>query len=79
MIRKSSLILKLTLYFFIFAIAAMMLSVSVSSVSAEEKPVANSGWEFQVAPYMWFLSLNGNVERYWIIVMVLTFSKRDTD
>ncbi|MEX1330414.1 MAG: hypothetical protein AB1Z29_26740, partial [Desulfobacterales bacterium] len=70
---------KLTLYFFIFAIAAMMLSVSVSSVSAEEKPVANSGWEFQVAPYMWFLSLNGNVERYWIIVMVLTFSKRDTD
>ena len=61
MIRKSSLFLKLTLYFFIFAIAAMMPSVSVSSVSAEEKSVANSGWEFQVAPYMWFFSLDGDV------------------
>jgi len=39
----------------------MMLSVSVPSVSAEEKPAANSGWDFQVAPYMWFLSLNGDV------------------
>jgi len=61
MIRKSRLFLKLTLYYFSFAITAMMLSVSVSSVSAEEKPAANSGWDFQVAPYMWFLSLDGDV------------------
>jgi hypothetical protein len=31
-----------------------------SSVAAEEKP-AESGWEFTVAPYLWAVSMNGNL------------------
>ena len=61
MIRKSCIFLNQPLHFFILTITAIMLSVSVPSVSAEEKPDADSGWEFQVAPYMWFLSLDGDV------------------
>ncbi|MEN8807871.1 MAG: hypothetical protein ABF291_10350 [Desulfobacterales bacterium] len=61
MIRKSCIFLKLKLCFFIVAITAMMLSLSVSSVSAEENPTENSSWEFRVAPYMWFISLVGDV------------------
>ena len=49
------------LFFFIIAITAMMLSVFVPSVTAEEKPAENTTWEFQVAPYMWFISLEGDV------------------
>ncbi|MEX1348142.1 MAG: hypothetical protein AB1Z31_10455 [Desulfobacterales bacterium] len=45
----------------IIPIAGLMLAACVSSVSAEEKPAANSSWEFQVAPYMWFISLEGDV------------------
>jgi hypothetical protein len=47
--------------FIIMSIAAFMLATYVPAVSAEEKPDADSGWEFQVAPYMWFLSLDGDV------------------
>ena len=61
MIRKSCIFLNQRLCFFIIAITAMLLSFSVPSVSAEEKPDADSGWKFQVAPYMWFLSLEGDV------------------
>jgi len=38
-----------------------MLAACVPAVFAEEKPAANSGWEFQVAPYLWFLSASGDV------------------
>ena len=31
-----------------------------SAVAAEEKPDAQSGWEFQVAPYLWAISMNGD-------------------
>ena len=61
MYRKSSTTLKQTRYFITMAIAALILEVFVPSVSAEEKPAVNSGWDFQVAPYMWFLSLDGDV------------------
>ena len=43
------------------AIAAILVALNIPAVSAEEKPVENSGWEFQVAPYMWFLSASGDV------------------
>ena len=61
MYRKSSTTLKQTRYFITMAIAALILAVFVPSMSAEEKPAVNSGWDFQVAPYMWFLSLDGDV------------------
>ena len=61
MIRKPCIFFKQTRCFFIIAITAMMLSLWVPSVSAEEKPDANTTWEFQVAPYMWFISLEGDV------------------
>ena len=61
MYRKSDITLKQKRFFFIMAIAAIIVALNVPSVSAEEKPVENSGWEFQVAPYMWFLSASGDV------------------
>jgi len=42
------------------AIAVLMIAACATSVLAEEKPAANSGWKFRVAPYMWFLSLEGD-------------------
>jgi len=53
--------LKQTLFFFIIGITAMMLPVCVQPVSAEEKPAGDSGWEFKVSPYMWFISASGDV------------------
>jgi hypothetical protein len=47
--------------FFIMAVAALVLAAYLPAVSAEEKPVESSDWEFQVAPYMWFLSASGDV------------------
>lgn len=44
----------------IIPIAGLMLTACVPAAFAEEKPAANSGWEFRVAPYMWFLSLEGD-------------------
>ena len=41
-------------------IVAFILTTFVPSVAAEEKPT-ESGWEFQVAPYLWAISMNGNV------------------
>ena len=60
-IRNSCIFLKQTLYFFIIAFTAMMMPLWVPTVFAEEKPHDNSDWEFQVAPYMWFLSASGDV------------------
>jgi hypothetical protein len=38
-----------------------MLTVFAPAVSAEEKANEQSDWEFQVSPYMWFLSLDGDI------------------
>jgi hypothetical protein len=43
------------------AIAAFLLAVFAPLVSAEEKSDGQSGWEFQVSPHIWFLSLDGDV------------------
>ena len=43
-----------------FMIVAFILTTFVPSVTAEEKP-AESGWKFQVAPYLWAISMKGNV------------------
>ena len=39
----------------------LTLTALVPSGTAEEKPDGEGGWEFSVAPYLWFMSMNGNV------------------
>jgi hypothetical protein len=41
-------------------VAFILPAVYAPSLAAEEKP-AESGWEFTVAPYLWAISMNGNV------------------
>jgi hypothetical protein len=43
----------------ILVVVAFVLAALTPSVTAEEKP-AESGWEFQIAPYLWALSMDGN-------------------
>ncbi len=59
---KSCIFLKQTRYFLVMAIVVLIVAVNVPAVSAEEKQNENSGWEFQVAPYMWFISMDGDVK-----------------
>ena len=42
-------------------IVTLILSSFAQLVSAEEKANEQNGWEFQAAPCMWFISLEGNV------------------
>lgn len=42
-------------------IVALTLTLFAPAVSAEEKAKEKSDWEFQVAPYMWFISTSGDV------------------
>jgi hypothetical protein len=46
---------------FILVIIILIFSVSAPSVAAEENLQEENGWEFHVAPYMWFLSMEGDV------------------
>jgi hypothetical protein len=39
----------------------LLLAVLAPLVSAEEKPDKDREWEFRVAPYFWFVSMDGNV------------------
>jgi hypothetical protein len=59
--RKSCIYPKKKKSFFIMAIAALLLTVFVPSVSAEEEPVDSDSWEFQLAPYLWAISASGNI------------------
>jgi len=43
----------------ILMIVAFMLAALAPSVTAEEKP-AESGWEFNVTPYLWAINMDGN-------------------
>jgi hypothetical protein len=43
----------------ILVIVAFMLAALTPSVTAEEKP-AESSWQFQIAPYLWAMSMDGN-------------------
>ncbi len=45
----------------ILLIVALTLTLFAPAVSAEEKTKEKSDWEFQVAPYMWFISTSGDV------------------
>jgi hypothetical protein len=46
---------------FTLVIAAFIFSPFAPVVAAEEKPDAQSDWEFQAAPYFWALSMDGDV------------------
>jgi len=45
----------------ILVIVALIFGSLGPAVAAEEKADEEYGWEFQVAPYMWFLSMEGHV------------------
>jgi len=45
----------------ILVIVAFLFSPLAPAMAAEEKPDARSGWEFQVAPYLWAIAMDGNV------------------
>ena len=59
--RKSCIYPKKKKSFFVVALAALMLAASVPSLSAEEKPDEGDSWDFQLAPYRWFLSTSGDI------------------
>lgn len=40
---------------------ALILAAFTPSVLAEDKPDDQSDWKFSVAPYVWFISMDGNV------------------
>jgi hypothetical protein len=44
----------------ILMIAAFIFSPLTPAAAAEEKPDEKGGWEFQVAPYLWAISMNGD-------------------
>jgi hypothetical protein len=59
--RKPCSTLRRTKFFVILATVALSLAVLAPLVSAEEKPDKDREWEFRVAPYFWFVSMDGNV------------------
>ena len=44
----------------VVVIVGFMLAAFATAVAAEEKPAEN-GWKFHVAPYLWAISMKGNV------------------
>jgi hypothetical protein len=46
--------------FVVLVIAALILVTFAPSVLAKEQSDEGSGWEFSVAPYMWFVALDGD-------------------
>ena len=59
--RKPCSTLRRTKFFVILATVALSLALLAPLVSAEEKPDKDREWEFRVAPYFWFVSMDGNV------------------
>jgi hypothetical protein len=43
------------------AIVVLIAALNVQTVAAEEKHDQSNGWEFSVAPYLWAISMNGDV------------------
>jgi hypothetical protein len=59
--REPHSTLRRTKFFVSLAAAVLSLAVLAPLASAEEKPDKDREWEFQVAPYFWFVSMDGNV------------------
>lgn len=59
--RKPCSTLRRTKFFVSLAAAVLSLAVLAPLVSAEERPDEGREWEFRVAPYFWFVSMDGNV------------------
>jgi hypothetical protein len=47
--------------FFILAIVILIFTVSTPSVASEENLQKENGWEFHAAPYLWAISMEGDV------------------
>lgn len=45
---------------FILVMVVFIFSPFAPAVATEEKPGSQSGWEFQAAPYLWAIALNGD-------------------
>jgi hypothetical protein len=58
---KSHKALRQTSYSIVLLTLALIILVFKSSVWAEEKTNEKSGWEFELAPHLWALSLSGDV------------------
>jgi len=59
--RKPCSTLRRTKFFVMLATMVLSLAGLAPLVSAEEEPDEDRGWEFQVAPYFWFVSIDGDV------------------
>jgi hypothetical protein len=57
---KPCIFLKQTRCFLTIVIVVLIAALNAPTLAAEEKPV-ESGWEISVAPYMWAISMDGNV------------------
>ena len=57
---KTCIFLKQTSCILTIVIVVLISALNVPTVAAEEKP-AESGWEYTVAPYLWAISMDGNV------------------
>jgi len=53
--------LRLTQFFLMLTSVVLALAGLAPLALAEEKPDEKRGWEFRVAPYFWFVSMDGNV------------------
>ena len=61
MYYKSCIFLKQRRCFLTIAIVVLIAALNAPMVSAEEKHDQSNGWQFSVAPYLWAISMNGNV------------------
>jgi hypothetical protein len=57
---KTCIFLKQTRCFLTIVIVVLIAALNAPTLAAQEKPV-ESGWEITVAPYMWAISMDGNV------------------
>jgi hypothetical protein len=57
---KTCIFLKQTSCILTIVIVVLISALNVPTVAAEEKP-AESDWEFTMAPYLWAISMDGNV------------------
>jgi hypothetical protein len=61
MYYKSCIFLKQRRCFLTIASVVLIAALNAPMVSAEEKHDQSNGWQFSVAPYLWAISMNGNV------------------
>ena len=51
----------ITAFITLFATAPLQAGVTQDSISVQNAPAADDGWEFTLSPYAWAAGLNGSV------------------